>query len=96
MFTAFKRSRTTSYYPCSYGMIECVHRKLKSSLVCHTDSSWLLALPVVLLGIRSVFKKDLQSSSAELVYGEPLRLPGEFISPLPAERQSISASGLVD
>jgi hypothetical protein len=33
------------------------------------------------LGIRSAFKEDLQTSSAELVFGEPLRLPGEFFSP---------------
>ncbi|GFY44029.1 uncharacterized protein TNIN_496331 [Trichonephila inaurata madagascariensis] len=96
MFTAFKRSHTTSYHSCSNGMIERVHRQLKASLMCHTDSSWFEALPVVLLGIRSVFKEDLQSSSAELVYGEPLRLPREFISPLPAEMQSISASDFVD
>ncbi|GFX87014.1 uncharacterized protein TNCV_2636541 [Trichonephila clavipes] len=96
MFTAFKRSHTTNYPPCSNEMIECVHRQLKASLMCHTDSSWFEALPVVLLGIRSVFKVNLQSSSAELVYGEPLRLPGEIISPLPTEMQSISASDFVD
>ncbi|GFV94621.1 uncharacterized protein TNCV_3826881 [Trichonephila clavipes] len=81
MFKAFKRSRTTSYHPCSNGMIERVHRQFKASLMFHTNSSWFEALPVVILGIRSVFKEDLQSSSAELVYGEPLRLPGEFIFP---------------
>ncbi|GFU86253.1 hypothetical protein TNCV_369091 [Trichonephila clavipes] len=57
---------------------------------------WFEALPVVLLGIRSVFKEDLRSSSAELVYGKPLCLPEEFISPLLAEMQSISASDFVD
>ncbi|GFS42978.1 uncharacterized protein TNIN_267221 [Trichonephila inaurata madagascariensis] len=96
MFTAFKRSRTTSYHPCSNGIIKRVYRQLKASLMCHTDSSWFEALPVVLLGIRSVFKEDLQSSSAELVYGEPSHLPGGFISPLPAKMQSISASDFVD
>lgn len=30
------------------------------------------------LGIRTSFKEDLQTSSAALVYGETLRLPGEF------------------
>lgn len=38
-------------------------------------------LPIVLLGIRSSWKDDVQASSAELVYGEPLRLPGQFLSP---------------
>jgi hypothetical protein len=36
---------------------------------------------LVLLGIRTSFKEDLQASVAELVYGEPLRIPGEFLTP---------------
>jgi hypothetical protein len=35
----------------------------------------------VLLGIRTSFKEDLQASVAELVYGEPLRIPGELLTP---------------
>ena len=35
-------------------------------------------LPLVLLGLRSAFKEDLQCTTAELVYGTTLRLPGEF------------------
>jgi cleavage and polyadenylation specificity factor subunit 1 len=66
-------------------MIERLHRQLKASLMCHADERWAEALPLVLLGICSVWKKDLKASSAELVYGSPLRLPGElFASSLPA------------
>ncbi|KAK5922239.1 hypothetical protein CgunFtcFv8_019518 [Champsocephalus gunnari] len=32
-----------------------------------------------MLGLRCAPKEDLQSSSAELVYGQTLRVPGEFI-----------------
>jgi hypothetical protein len=32
-----------------------------------------------------VWKDDLNASSAELVYGSPLQLPGEFFVPSPAE-----------
>ncbi|KAJ8415609.1 hypothetical protein AAFF_G00425890 [Aldrovandia affinis] len=32
-----------------------------------------------MLGLRTAPKEDLQSSSAELVYGQPLRVPGEFM-----------------
>jgi hypothetical protein len=33
---------------------------------------------MVLLGIRTFFKADLQASVAELVYGEPLRIPASY------------------
>ncbi|CAG4967877.1 unnamed protein product [Colias eurytheme] len=73
-----KRVRTTSYHPCANGMVERMHRQLKSALMCHAQT-WSKALPVVLLGMRSALKEDLNVSSAELVYGEPLRLPGELV-----------------
>lgn len=38
----------------------------------------MFVLPTILLGIRSSIKEDIGCSSAELVYGSPLRLPGEF------------------
>ncbi|CAK1590640.1 unnamed protein product [Parnassius mnemosyne] len=74
----FKHRRTTAYHPASNGLVESFHRQLKTAITCHADSNWTESLPLVLLGIRSAFKADLQCSSAELVYGEPLRLPGEF------------------
>ena len=49
--------------------------------MCHTDKQWTEALLLVLLGIRTAFKEDLQSSASELVYGEPQRIPGEFLVP---------------
>lgn len=76
---AVKRSRTTAYHPCANGMIERVHRQLKAALMCHQDS-WVRALPLVLLGLRSSFKEDLNSTAAEMLYGEPLRLPGEMLA----------------
>ena len=36
------------------------------------------SLPPVLLGMRSALKADIGHSSAELVYGTPLTLPGEL------------------
>ena len=42
---------------------------------------WTDELPWVLLGLRTVPKEDLDTSSAELVYGEPLTVPGEFVNP---------------
>ncbi|CAK1593602.1 unnamed protein product [Parnassius mnemosyne] len=77
----FQHKRTTAYHPASNGIVERFHRQLKAAIMCHAESSWTESLSWVLLGIRSAFKADLQTSSAELVYGEPLRLPGEFFEP---------------
>lgn len=74
----FKHKRTTAYHPACNGLVERFHRQLKAAIVCHANDRWTESLPWVLLGIRSSFKEDLQASSAEMVYGEPLRLPGEF------------------
>ena len=82
-----KRVRTTSYHPCANGLVERMHRQLKAALMCH-EETWHQALPVVLLGMRAALKEDLQCSPAELVYGEPLRLPGELIVPSPVSESS--------
>ena len=41
-------------------------------------SDWMANLPLVLLGIRSSTRDDSAVSPAHLLYGAPLRLPGEF------------------
>lgn len=69
---------TTAYHPQANGMVERLHRNLKASIMAHDAARWTDVLPNVLLGIRAAWKEDLRCSSAELVYGETLRLPGEF------------------
>lgn len=71
---------TTAYHPAANGLVERLHRQLKAAITCHATTQWTEVLPLVLLGIRSAWKEDLQSSAAELVFGEPLRLPGQFFS----------------
>ncbi|KAG6458433.1 hypothetical protein O3G_MSEX010849 [Manduca sexta] len=74
----FKHRRTTAYHPACNGLVERFHRQLKAAIMCHADPNWVDTLPLVLLGVRTAYKDELKASSAELVYGEPLRLPGEF------------------
>jgi cleavage and polyadenylation specificity factor subunit 1 len=74
-------SRTTAYHPAANGLVERLHRMLKAAIICHADQQWTEALPLVVLGIRASFKADLQASVAELVYGEPLRIPSELLIP---------------
>ncbi|BHF82425.1 hypothetical protein SprV_0802556300 [Sparganum proliferum] len=73
---------TTAYHPASNGLVERLHHQLKSALMSQTESAtWGVKLPLVLLGIRSSVKEDIQCTAAEIVYGTPIRLPGEFVQP---------------
>lgn len=80
-FLGCHQIHTTTYHPRSNGMIERFHRTVKAYLTARGSSiRWKNELPVVLLGLRASVKEDLQCSSAELVYGQPLRLPAEFFT----------------
>jgi len=81
----FSRTQTCAYHPAANGVIERFHRDMKAALMYH-GTNWTDALPLVLLGIRAAWKEDLNSSSAVLLYGEPLRLPGEFFDGKPASK----------
>jgi cleavage and polyadenylation specificity factor subunit 1 len=71
----------TTHHPAANGLVERFHRTLKAAIMCHVDQQWTEALPLVLLGIRTAFKEDLQESVAELAYGEPLSTLGELLTP---------------
>ncbi|XP_064479243.1 uncharacterized protein LOC135392464 [Ornithodoros turicata] len=67
-------------HPCSNGLVERLHRQIKTALRCCPDpSSWVDNIPSILLGLRSAVKTDLECSPAELVYGASLHVPGEFL-----------------
>ncbi|KAA0718582.1 hypothetical protein E1301_Tti013162 [Triplophysa tibetana] len=75
-----KLHHTTAYNPQSNGLCERFHRDIKAALRASlTCCDWADRPPWVMLGLRSAPKEDLQASSAELVYGQPLRVPGEFL-----------------
>ena len=75
---------TTAYHPQANGLVERFHRDLKASLRARLEANgeaWADQLPWVLLGLRTVVKADLKASSAELVFGAPITVPGDFVGP---------------
>ncbi|KAJ8031654.1 hypothetical protein HOLleu_24913 [Holothuria leucospilota] len=83
IFLGCNHIRTTAYHPAANGLVERFHRHLKAAFKAQSEPyRWTENLPMIMLGIRSTVKNDLGCSSAELVFGCPLRLPGEFIVPV--------------
>ena len=74
-----QHTRTTPYNPSANGLVERLHRTLQKAIMCHEGTTWTELLPVILLGILTTYKEDLQSSAVELVYGVPLRIFGALL-----------------
>ncbi|GBN05259.1 Retrovirus-related Pol polyprotein from transposon 412 [Araneus ventricosus] len=80
-FLGTVRQRTTSYHPAANGQVERFHRQLKAAIMAHGKVQWPSALPTILLGFQATWKEDLEATTAGMVHGAPIRLPGEFLSP---------------
>ncbi|GFV16767.1 retrovirus-related Pol polyprotein from transposon 17.6 [Trichonephila clavipes] len=65
-----QKCRTTGYHPQTNGMIEELHRPLKSAIKCHATERWTEVLPIILLGLRASLKEDILCTPAELVFGD--------------------------
>lgn len=73
-----KRLRTTAYHPQANGLVERFHRTLKAAIMCVDPKHWCDRLPLILLGLRTAVRDDINCSIAEMIYGQQLRIPGEF------------------
>lgn len=71
--------RTTAYHPQANGLVERFHRTLKAAIMAVDSKHWFDHLPMIMLGLRAAFRSDFNCSVAELVYGQALRLPGEYL-----------------
>ncbi|UYV65783.1 hypothetical protein LAZ67_3005446 [Cordylochernes scorpioides] len=71
-------SHTTAYHPQCNGKVERLHRTIKAALRTHDNLAWSETLPTVLLGLRTALQEDTNLTIAKMVYGQNIRLPGEF------------------
>lgn len=73
-----KLHRTTACNPQANGLCVQFHCSMKAALRSTlTDGNWMDRLPWVLFGLRSTPREDLQSSLAEFVFGQTLRVPDQ-------------------
>lgn len=77
-----KVHQTTAYHPQTNGMCKQLHESLKAAL-------W-----GSLTGLRCAVREDLWDSPAELVLGQPLRDPGEFMPASPPPPSCFNTSML--
>lgn len=76
--TGFHRLRTTSYHPQTNGLVERMHRTLKTAIMARKES-WLTALPIVLLALRNT-PNESSYAPFTAVTGSALMLPKLLIS----------------
>ncbi|GBN26007.1 hypothetical protein AVEN_141621-1 [Araneus ventricosus] len=65
-------------YPKCNGKNERIHRILKAAIRAHNSVKCPQNLSTVLLGLRSASRGDTNYTIAQMVYGQPIRLPWEF------------------
>lgn len=74
-----KHVRTTAYHPCANGLVERLHRQLKYALTAVDNGRTLVdKLLLIMLALRNIIKEDLKCTSADLVFGTSLTLPGQI------------------
>lgn len=70
---------TTEYYSSENGMVEKLNRQFKICKKNTTAPKWMdQNFNHCSAGIRTAIKEDLNASTAEMVYGWTIRLPGDF------------------
>ena len=53
------RSRTTAYHPASNGLVERLHRDIKTALMCQgVSENWARVLPAIMPGLRTRVRRD--------------------------------------
>jgi len=72
--------RYEPHHPATNSFIDPLPPMLKAAIMCYEDEQWTKALTLVLLSIYITYKKDLQASIVEVIYGESLQVSCELLA----------------
>ena len=75
----FHRLRTTSYHPQANGLVERMHRSLKTSIMARKEN-WLISLPIVLMSLRAI-PNESEFSPFTAVTGAQMLLSQPIVNP---------------
>ena len=82
----FHRLRTSAYHPQTNGMVERMHRTLKTAIIARKET-WMKALPVVLLGLRCMPNSNGLSPFFSVTGKTPLS-PRNLFTKIPLNKES--------
>ncbi|GFQ83369.1 integrase catalytic domain-containing protein [Trichonephila clavata] len=61
--------------------VDRFHQPLKAAIMARGNAQWTTVLLTLLMGFRATWKEGLLATTAEMIYGAPIWLPGEFLCP---------------
>ncbi|GFS95877.1 transposon Ty3-I Gag-Pol polyprotein [Nephila pilipes] len=89
-FLGIERRHTTPYHPVGNGQVGKFHRQLKAAIMAHGNTQRTTVLLTILTGFGATWKEELQATTAEMIYGAPIRLPSEFLCPSKPSPDSVT------
>ncbi|XP_047107560.1 uncharacterized protein LOC124776561 [Schistocerca piceifrons] len=82
------QTQTTAYHPQSNAKIEKFHRTLNAAIRSHSTTKWTQTIPAILLGLRYSIRENANATIAEMVYGLPIKIPGDLFQEVGTKRDS--------
>ncbi len=94
-FLGTRKNRTTRHQTQANGRVERWHRMLKVAIMVHTSVNQVPVLLMIMLGLRTTIISSPNISPAQLVYGQALKLPGDFCGGVKPDKNIADPTSLV-
>ena len=87
---------SSTRYPESNGLAERAIKSIKVALTAKLDrDNWTFHLGAIVLSLNTMYRNELECSPSDLMFFQPLRLPGDFFAETPSTTTSFAPELLV-